>query len=1024
MGALTALAAQLPEDIQHIKTVGDIEEYQLESNGLRILLHPNELLPVAAVMVTYEVGGRNEVTGTTGATHILEHMMFKGTQTFQGESDYSHTMERIGARSNATTYYDRTNYYAVLPREYVNKAIELEADRMRNLRITAEDLESEMTVVRNEYERGENNPTRTLIKEMYASAFMAHPYGHPVIGWKSDIESTSPDKLRAFYDQFYWPENATLTVIGGFDKLATLEAVRKYYGAVPKAPHKIPSLQTVEPEQLGPRRVTIERSGEVGVIAIGYKAPQGVHEDWAALNLISQILGADKTGRLYRALDDKGKASSTFAFAPQLRDPSLFFLGAFLTPDSTHQEVERIILEEIARMTRASVSEEELARAKSVIKASTVYGRDGPYAIADAINEYIAMGDWAGYITLPQAIEAVTIEDIQRVADKYFFSNNSTTGWYVPTTPTVSASLATPQPNYFRDPELFPQQSADEIAVTPTSHNAKRQDVHPAEPQGTHFAQHIQQATIGDIEVIAIDMPIENVVSFVGSFAAGETLGGVDAPSVASLTAAMLDKGTSRQDRFVIAEQLDNLGATISFSTQPHSLEFSGKFLREDAGAVISLLAEQLREPAFAPDVFESLKSRRKGNLLQALNDPGYRGSNAVNRLLYPQSHPNYRPQITTLLEKLETVHIDDIIAFHREHYGPKSMRLVFAGDIDFEQLTAAVESAFDGWGGGIDYPTTHPTPDQPRQHSERIEIADKPSVSTFLAQYTGLQRTDPDYIPFYIGNYILGGSFHSRLMSEVRVKQGLTYHIDARHSGDILTPGNWVLSATFAPAMLDAGLAAARNVVNDWYNKGVSEEETKAAITTLSGSYLVRLSTTAAVAQQVHSFLQRGFAADYIDQYPSKLHQVRAPIVNQAIRQYFQPDELLQVIAGTLNEAPKAEASPKTDTGSNDTRAIHVRLDVPDASWTIAIEKIYRTRESLVVISQLRRPKDALGAQVISTVSDSVNIPAATSDLPIRHYILGKTWNWGAAPEYSFIDSTEAFGGGLDTAELLYSRE
>ncbi len=223
--ALCSALAVLPQGIEHIQTLDGIQEYRLSENGLRVLLMPNPGLPVATVMVTYKVGARNEVAGTTGATHILEHMMFKGTDRFNSSdgSDYSSEMERIGARSNATTYFDRTNYYATLPSEYVAHTIELEADRMRNLRIREEDLASEMTVVRNEYERGENNPVSTLIKEVYSAAFVAHPYTHPTIGWRSDIESTSPEKLRAFYNAFYWPENAVLTVIGGFDTDATLE---------------------------------------------------------------------------------------------------------------------------------------------------------------------------------------------------------------------------------------------------------------------------------------------------------------------------------------------------------------------------------------------------------------------------------------------------------------------------------------------------------------------------------------------------------------------------------------------------------------------------------------------------------------------------------------------------------------------------------------------------------------------------------------------------------------------------------
>jgi zinc protease len=1010
---LSTLSA-LPEGIEHVQTLDGIQEYKLSENGLRVLLMPNEGLPVATVMVTYEVGARNEVAGTTGATHILEHMMFKGTDRFNSEnsSDYSSVMERIGARSNATTYFDRTNYYATLPREYVSHTIELEADRMRNLRIREEDLASEMTVVRNEYERGENNPVRTLIKEIYASAFIAHPYSHPTIGWRSDIENTSTEKLRAFYNDFYWPENAVLTVIGGFDIEATLESVKHYYGVIPNAPKPIPTVETTEPKQLGPRRLIIERTGQVGVVMTGFKAPEGAHEDWAALTLIEQILGADKTGRLYRALEDQGKASATFTFAPQLRDPSLFILAAYLTPDATHEATEAIILDEIKKLISGGVSEAELARAKAVIQANTVYGRDGPFAIASQINEAIAMGDWTTYVNQPKAIQTVTTADIQRVAAKYFVRNNSTTGWFVPQKSSSIAQFThTPTygPNYFRDPAIFGPEyySTEPQAATPATTTEPLVD----------FSSQMQHATVGGIQLVAIDMPIDEVVSFVGSFAAGETLSPPDSPTLAGLTASMLDQGTKHNDRFVIAERLDTLGADIRFNANAHSLQFSGKFLREDAGAIMRLLAEQLREPAFDAEVLENLKSRQRARLLQAIDNPDYRADAQLARLLYPPNHPNYIEPIDALLEDLERTTVEDIAQFHADHYGPQSMRLVFAGDIDFEQLTASVEYAFDAWTGGVDYPNQSPAQYDNSQQDQRIYIKDKTSVAVRYGQNTGLRRTDEDYLPFMLGNYILGGSFNSRLMQAVRKQQGLTYSIRSSHSGDILTQGNWNLSASFSPAMLDQGLEATDTVFTDWYTHGVSEDEARKAIETLSGSYLVGLSTTGSVAGQVHSFMQRGLPAEYIDEYPKRLQAVTAEQVNRTVRKYLNPELNTLVIAGSLDEPQTGE--PVT---TQEQQSLSIRLDTPDAGWSIDIEQIYRTSESLIVIAQLQHSGD-IAASVISTVSDSVSIPKTDDTLTTRHYILGKTWDWGATPNYTFIESMDDFGNALDNAELIYEK-
>ena len=1011
------LAQALPIGVEQVQTLDGIEEYRLSSNGLGILLMPIEGLPVATVMVTYKVGSRNEVTGTTGATHILEHMMFKGTEKFNNAegSDYSSQMERIGARANATTWFDRTNYYATMPSEYVSMTIELEADRMRGLLISEEDLASEMTVVINEYERGENSPVRTLIKELFATAYMAHPYSHPTIGWRSDIESTSVEKLREFYDTYYWPENAVLTVIGGFDKVETLAAIAKQYGKISSAPQTIPVVETTEPEQLGPRRVTIKRAGQVGVVMLGYKVAEGRHEDWAALTLLKQILGADKTGRLYRALEDKGKANATFTFAPQLHDPGLFIFGAYLTPEATHEEAEAVILKEIETLISGGVDLDELIRAKSVIQAGTFYGRDGTYGIADQINENIAMGDWSAYVNLPEAIQAVSADALKKVATKYFVERNCTTGWFVPEVlNTLSTNLnAMPAPNYYRDPaisdELHNAESSNKLASPKATTSAK---------YVVNFSSQMQQAQIGDIELIAIDLPIDNVVSFVGSIAAGDSLSPTDAPMLATLTAAMLDQGTVNQDRFQIAEKLDQLGANLSFSSGDQSLNFSGKFLRADAGSFLQILADQLRNPAFDTEVLETLKSRQEASLLQAIDNPDYRASALLSRILYPKDHINYSTPINELKADIEATTVEDLAAFHAAHYGTSSMQLIFTGDIDFEQLKAAIGNAFDDWEGGSDYPELDTFPNENTEFSERIYIEDKTSVAARFGFNTGLQRTDDNYLPFMVGNYILGGSFHSRLMTEVRKNRGLTYDIRARHQGDILTKGNWILSASFSPGMLDEGLQVAREVVQQWFDDGVSEEEVAAAIETLTGSYIVGLSTTGSVAGQVHSFMQRGFDPKYIDEYPLLLRQLTAKDVNRAIRQYFDPSLITEVVAGSLGQAP--DSSAETDGNL----AITVRLDAPDAGWRVQIKSIHRTNESIVVYSQLSRDPDNISAQVISTVADTVKIDYSDSDLPIRHYISGKTWDWGDTGEYTFIESPEINSPIIQKSELLFKLE
>jgi zinc protease len=425
------------EGFRYVRTVGDISEYQLAASGLTVLLMPERTAPVVTFMVTYLVGSRNEVYGTTGATHLLEHLMFKGSEKFNQArgNGYDQVLDPLGAENNATTWYDRTNYYVNSPNDHLPIIVELEADRMRNLLLREEDRQAEMTVVRNEFELGENSPISVLLKQVGSVAIIAHPYHHPTIGWRSDIENVSIEKLREFYDTFYWPNNATVSIIGDFDPAAALRLVGKHYGAIPRSPHPIPEVYTVEPRQDGPRRLVVKRAGELGVVDIAHKICPGTHPDYPAITVFSTILATGKNSRLYRALTDPGLSPGVFTFPYFLRDPGLHHTFIPLAPEVSHEEVEQIALVEIDRIRTEGVTEAEVASAISQLLAKQAYERDGAFAIAGNLNENIAVGDWTTYYTLGEATRAVTAADVQRVAQTYFHEDGSTTGWFVPLTP-------------------------------------------------------------------------------------------------------------------------------------------------------------------------------------------------------------------------------------------------------------------------------------------------------------------------------------------------------------------------------------------------------------------------------------------------------------------------------------------------------------------------------------------------------------------------------------------------------------
>jgi zinc protease len=437
--ATTAASPVAVAGFSFVKSLGGIDEYRLDSNGLTVLLVPDHSAPVLTFQVTYQVGSRNEVTGTTGATHILEHLMFKGSEGFNDPKGNSikQFLERVGGQFNASTSVDRTNYFATIGRENLDGYIAIEADRMRHLWLREADRQAEMTVVRNEYERGKNDPDNVLIEEVTAAAYEALPYHHPTIGWKSDIEHVPISRLREFYDTFYWPNNATVTVVGDLEPDTTLSMIKKYYGVYPHSPGPIPPMYTEEPAQSGERRVTVRRPGELGTVIIAHKVPNGRDADQPALDMLDAILSSGKNARLYRALVDQGLALNAGAGTDLHHDLSLHTLYAVLAPGAAHTQVEKALLAEVAKVKADGVTAAEVERVKQQYIAHDAYKRDGTSAIAGEINEWIAVGDWTLYVTFPQKVQQVTAADVQRVAKEYFKDDQSTTGWFIPVPPTA-----------------------------------------------------------------------------------------------------------------------------------------------------------------------------------------------------------------------------------------------------------------------------------------------------------------------------------------------------------------------------------------------------------------------------------------------------------------------------------------------------------------------------------------------------------------------------------------------------------
>ncbi|PVW12621.1 M16 family metallopeptidase [Marixanthomonas spongiae] len=905
----TAVAQQNNPKFKKIKSLEGVEEYLYTPNGLKMLLVQDNAAPVVTVQMVYKVGSKNEVPGNTGSTHLLEHLMFKGTKKYNKKNGNSidTQLTRVGAQMNATTWNDRTNYYETIPSDKLELALDIEADRMRNLLLLKKDKEAEMTVVRNEFERGENNPNSLLNKEIWATAYLAHPYHHSTIGWRSDIENMPIQVLRDFYDTYYWPNNAVLTVVGDFNKEELFPLVDKYFGKIPRSEHTIPVPYTEEPTQYGPRQITVKKPGETSVISVAYKIPGVMHEDIPALDVLAELLGSGTSSVLSKEFIDSGKAFYANASTSGFAENGLFTVSLGFDPSKDIETLNKQLLETVAKVKKEGVEQSDVDRIVSNLNAQTILSRDGSGSIAAQLTEYIAGGDWTNYINESKKLAKVTAADVHRVAKKYLVEDQSTTGHFIPKRSGSNADTETGESKlysevggkqYYRNPEM----SFEEFGFKASS----KTNTLAVSEENTEKEKDFSRKTVSGIDVITKKTGAKGFVTVATSFPIGNYFNGSNNEMVPTLTTAMLSKGTTKNDKFQFSQKLERLGVNIYVSSDSNHVNISFKSLSKDVETVIGLLAEELRHPLFDEKEFELLKTQFIGNLQQGISNPGRQGSIALKQALYPKGHPNYALSIEESIEQIKNAKLQDLKNFHKRYFGPAGMHLVAVGDIDNKQLYSALEKNFKNWKGGIKRSEKNYDVKKGKGMTKVMTIPEKPSAELFIGQYTGLQRTDADFLPFHLGNYILGGGFSGRLMLTVRDEAGLTYGIYTRHAGHTYIGGYWYINASFNPSLFNKGKNAALEQVENWVKNGITETELKDNKSNIIGSFKIGLSTTSGMAANVLAVVERGEDPSYIYQYPKDLEAVTQQQINKVIKKYIDLDKLVIIGAGSLNEEGK----------------------------------------------------------------------------------------------------------------------
>ncbi len=866
---------------EQIDEAAGIREWRLPANGLTVLTVPTPVAPVATFSVVYRVGSRNEVTGQTGATHLLEHLMFKGTDRFNRDrgTEIARMLQRLGAAFNATTWLDRTNYYATVPVDALERVMEIEADRMRNARIREEDLASERTVVLNELERGENDPFDLLIKHAFATAYLEHPYHHPTIGWRSDVETVTAEVLRSFYDTFYHPDNAVAIVAGAIEEAAALAAVERWFGAIPPGPVPRPAVRTRESAQRGERRFELRRAGEVGWVSLSWHIPEGLHPDLPALGVAAQILSEGVTSRLHRRLVETNRCLGVHAFAWELHDPGLFQVFATLEPGVSHEEVEAAIREEIEALASTGPEAEETARARIQVETALAFHRESPAQIAAALTEATAQGDWKRFARELELVATVTPEDVRRVTATHLVRDNLTAGWFVPENggagvPGAPAGTPRPSPCHLRA---------------------------SLEDRTARFA------LPGGAELAVVANPHAPTVTIAGSLAAGRAMAEDPGRLVPVLVAEMLDRGTRRHTRMALARELEDHGlelAVESPASAPALVSLSGQGLARELPRLARLLVESLREPVFPADELEKVRSHRLGRLQREREETFPLAFGALTRAIYPEAHPHHRPPIEVRETVLRETGRDALEAFHRAAYGPGSLRLAVVGDVDPAAVRDLLGELLEGWDGGTLPLPEPPAPPATGGETIRIDVPDRPNVDVLLGHAGTLRWGDPDQPAAILANACLGQStLTSRLGREVRDRAGLTYGIYSRFFGTLQIPGPWEISVSVSAGNLDRAVRLSREVLDRYVAEGPGEDELEDERLALSGAYAVGLATNAGIARELVTLLTTGLPLSFPDEYPRRLRSVTREAVMEAIRRHLHPDRLVVAAAGSLRE-------------------------------------------------------------------------------------------------------------------------
>ncbi|MCW7541502.1 insulinase family protein [Aquabacterium sp. A7-Y] len=887
--ALAAAApSKLPVGVSHVVTVEGIEEYRL-ANGLQVLLVPDESKPTTTVNMTYRVGSHQESYGETGMAHLLEHLLFKGTP--KHPNVWAEFTKR-GLRANGSTWLDRTNYFASFSSNEENLKWYLgwQADAMVNSNIAKRDLDTEMTVVRNEMEMGENSPSRILFEKGLATMYQWHNYGKSTIGARSDVENVDIARLQNFYRTYYQPDNATLIVAGRFDPPRTLGWIAQSFGKIPAPKRRLPPLYTLDPVQDGERNVTLRRVGGVPMTYAMYHVPPGPHPDFAAINVLDVIMADAPSGRLHKKLVDGQLAAAVFAFSQELSDPGFSVFGAQLAPGQDLGKAQEAMLQTLESVAKEPITEEELKRARLKWIKDWDLAFSDPERVGVALSEAIAAGDWRLFFLTRDRVRKLTVEQVQRAASAYLLPSNRTLASYVPTEQPVRAptpqrvDVAAMLRGYTGDPAV---KQAEAFDATPANIETRTQRF--GLKSGLQAAV-LPKGTRGGVVSAQLNLRLGSEASLKGQSIVGQVV------------AAMLDKGTATLSRQQVQDKLDELQSEVAVQGGATGVTVMMRTRREHLPALLTLVGQMLREPSFPADAFEEVRRQALSELESERKDP----DTIVNRELdrrfnpYPVEDVRYVPTFDEQRVALEQLQLDALRGFHQRFYGAAQAQFAAVGDLDVAQVRQALEASFGNWFA----PEAHKRVPHPlvQVKPERLSFSTPDRQNAYLRVSLALPIAElhADHAALMLANYLLGQGGNSRLWARVREAEGLSYDVRSGVQFNAWEPNSlWNATAIFAPQ----NLAKVENAVREEIARALKDGFTAAELEQgrqglLSFRYLSRAqdrNLAATLAENL--YLGRNFTV--AQQLDDALKRVTLAEVNAALRKYLKPESFVIGVGG-----------------------------------------------------------------------------------------------------------------------------